>query len=79
MSYHAEGTMTLLNDEGKTNTYKVNTYGNRLVINGPEGEWEYISDKPPVLVDRIEREIEDLKDTLEEKKQALKELKKACK
>jgi VCBS repeat-containing protein len=79
MSYHSEGTMTLVNDEGKTHTYKVNTYGNRLVLNGTDGEWHYTSDKPPVLVEKLKKEIEDLQDTLAEKMLALQELGEACK
>jgi hypothetical protein len=66
--------MTIVNDDGKKYAYKVETFGASLVLTGPDGIWHYYGDKPPVLVDRLKIEIEELTDQLKEKKLTLKRL-----
>lgn len=72
MSFHSEGTLTLLNDEGVAYTYKVETFGNRLILISDKGQWTYVSDKTPILVDKVQNEIDELKDQLKDKQELLK-------
>jgi hypothetical protein len=74
MSFHAAGTMTVVNDDGKKYTYKVETFGSSLVLTGPDGIWHYYGDEPPVLAERLKADIANLTVQLREKKATLKHL-----
>jgi hypothetical protein len=74
MSYHSEGTMTVVNDEGKTYTYKVENFGMHMVLTGKDGEFHLIEGKPPELIKKLQEEIGDLSSNIKEKKETLKRL-----
>ena len=74
MSFHATGTMTVINDDGKEYTYQVETFGASLVLTGPDGIWHHYCDKPPILRERLQKDIVDLTDQLKEKREILKRL-----
>jgi hypothetical protein len=74
MGFHSEGTMILKNEEGKIFEYKVQTFGAALILNGPDGQWEHICEKRPILISKLKSQIQDLKDELKDKKATLKAL-----
>jgi len=58
MSYSSKGELTLTNQNGKVYNYKVETFGNHMIITGEGEQWNYISEKPPILIEKLKREIE---------------------
>jgi len=58
MSYSSKGELTLTNQNGKVYNYKVETFGNHMIITGEGEQWYYISEKPPILIEKLKREIE---------------------
>jgi hypothetical protein len=67
--------MILKDDEGNEHSYNVETFGNRLVLISSKGQWSYISDKPPVLISKVQKEIKEITDQLNDKRALLKQLK----
>ena len=75
MGYHSTGTLTLINEDGKKSKYVVDTYGNRLILTSKEGQWDYISDRPTLLIENLNSKISDLENELRLFKEAKKVLK----
>lgn len=71
MSYHAKGELTLTNQNGKVYSYKVEVFGNHMSLTGEEGQCHYISEKPPVLVERLKREIKLLAEEITTKEKSI--------
>ena len=76
MGFHCTGKLTLTNDEGKVFTYEAETFGHGLVLRGKDGEYHYSSDKPPILVEHLKKDISELSQQLKLKKEELKRLSK---
>jgi hypothetical protein len=74
MSFHARGVLQLKSDDGVVLIYEVETFGQGMVLRDSEGEYHYITDKPPVLIDRLKKDISDLTHSLKLKREELSRL-----
>jgi hypothetical protein len=64
MGYHSTGVLKLTDDEGGTTEYKVDTYGARLILTSEKGVWDYVSNKPAVLLSKLREQEDNLNNEL---------------
>jgi hypothetical protein len=74
MSFHAKGVLQLKADDGVILIYEAETFGQGLVLRDSEGEYSYTTDKIPVLVERLKKDISDLAHNLKLKREELSRL-----
>ena len=71
MSYSSKGELTFTNQNGKVYNYKVETFGNHMMITGDDEQWYYISEKPLVLIEKLKREIKLLAEEITIKEESI--------